>query len=302
MDDQLKPFATYLSSLWNGEFTHSYKISHSAVWNKWKGLELCKDRTIWHCTSISQAAENYSWTDIDGGIGIERLSDELRRNVVARDNRKLVENCLDIFRWGGVGRDTNGTPNRSKAWVLACGADGTLAEKLELAVTYLTDQALNLEMFDGERFLMNSAMTKVYAAADPQRLIIYDGRVGAALGLIARDFLYGIGENRNVPDVLAFGWGSSQAKRIPGQRSKRDPSDSRFQFPPLFGVGKDQRHADMMRRASLLLSDVNSKFEPGKAPGLAALEQALFMIGFDVSRRLSLSHQTAASPALAISS
>lgn len=298
MESQLKSFATYLSNLWNGEFAHSYRISHSAVWNRWKGLEICKDRTFWYCTSISQAAENYSWSDIDGGIGIESLSDDLRKNILARNNHRLVENCLDIFRWGGVGRDTNGTPNRSKAWVLECGANGSLAEKLELAVKHLTDEELNLEMFDGDRFLMNSAMTKVYAAADPERLIIYDGRVGAALGLLARDFMYSMGAVHILPDALAFGWGSSQTKRMPGQRSERDPSDSRFRFPHLFGVRKDQKHAAMMRRASMLLCDANTMFEPGRAPGLAAFERALFMIGFDVSRTFSVDQKLVESKSL----
>lgn len=133
---------------------------------------------------------------------------------------------------------------------------------------------------------MNSAMTKVYAAVDPDHLIIYDGRVGAALGLLARDYLYEGKVSGDVPDELAFGWGASRLRLAEGVKSERDPGDGRYRFPRLFGSTRDRRHAQMMRDASLLLRRVVSNFDRNGGPALGELERALFMVGYDVARRV----------------
>jgi hypothetical protein len=209
----------------------------------------------------------------------------LRGAINAGDNRLAAEICVEIFTWGGVGRDRNGSPDRSRAWVDAACQDGSLCESLKTASKVLCDERSSLDAFDGERFLMNSAMTKVYAAVDPDQLIIYDGRVGAALGLLARDYLYEEKVSGGVPDALAFGWGASRTRLAEGVKSERDPGDDCYRFPRLFGSKRDLRHAEMMRDASRLLRRVVS-FDSNGRPTLGELERALFMVGYDVSRRV----------------
>ncbi|MFN3792931.1 hypothetical protein [Massilia sp.] len=79
---------------------------------------------------------------------------------------------------------------------------------------------------------MNSATTKVYAAADPEgKTAIYDGRVGAALGMLVRQFLerQALAE---VPAELAFRWGAPQSTKQEALRT-RDPSNEHYVFKKL---------------------------------------------------------------------
>jgi hypothetical protein len=126
-----------------------------------------------------------------------------------------------------------------------------------------------------EIFLMNSAMTKVYAFADPEeRLAIYDGRVGAALGL----FVVCLCERQKleaVPSELAFAWHDGR-----GRKNRRNPSQGLLKFPRL---GEHQLHASNMRRASRVLNSAAQQ----AGCSVQDMERALFMIGYDVSEKRS---------------
>lgn len=157
------------------------------------------------------------------------------------------------------------------------GTDRELCDGLLEACSLLQDMRSDLSRFDGDCLLMNSAMTKVYAALKPSKLIIYDGRVGAALGLLARHYLHSIKYDGALPEELQFPWGKARGVQV------RDPSDERFKFPQLFGQRKDMLHAEWMRRTSDLLRKVAITVSPSSSCSLASLERALFMIGYDVS-------------------
>lgn len=283
MATHIDAFSRFLASRWVGDFPHRYEITKHGAWLAWRQSPYCSDPLIWFCSSLKDACDHYSWP---GGEQFPSLSERLRDAINAGDNKSAAAICVEIFAWGGVGRDRNGAPDRSRAWVDEARQNGSLCEKLKTACVSLCDEQSSLETFDGVRFLMNSAMTKVYAAVDPDQLIIYDGRVGAALGLLARDYLYEANVSGCVPDELAFGWGASRTRLSEGVKSERDPGDDHYRFPRIFGSRKDRRHAQMMRDASCLLRRVVSSFEGNSGPTLGELERALFMVGYDVSRRL----------------
>jgi hypothetical protein len=64
-----------------------------------------------------------------------------------------------------------------------------ISAKLSNAVDLIKDDRALLDPFDGVHLMMNSTMTKIVSLADPeQKLVIYDGRVGGALGFFVTRF------------------------------------------------------------------------------------------------------------------
>ena len=123
-------------------------------------------------------------------------------------------------------------------------------------------------------------MTKVYALADTsKRLIIYDGRVGAALALLARKFL----EHNHltiVPDVLRFAWGAARPTRFT-KPDDRDPSTPSFKFPRLFNsLAKDLNHASLVASSSRMVAAAAAQLvAPASRRAPKAIFVSLFMIG-----------------------
>ncbi|MBI1264223.1 MAG: hypothetical protein GC187_05770 [Alphaproteobacteria bacterium] len=275
-------FAAFLASRWKADFYHSYPITRHKAWKRWRQLsfELTLDNVDknWYCNSISQAAERYSWIDNNSELDYVTLSEQLIKAVQNKDDRLACYTCQSIFVWGGVGRQRKGGSDKSVIWLQREEANGSLCTKILEAHSILTSMKAELDRFDGDDLLMNSAMTKVYAAFDPAKLVIYDGRVGAALGLQAKDYLRSIGYRGAVPEALAFPWGSSRGAPV------RNPSDEDFNFPRLFGSRRDRLHAKMVRHASDILNTVSSMIALSPACGLPRLEKAMFMIGYDVGR------------------
>lgn len=274
MNELESEFADYLASLWHGPFEHRYRISRSYRWNDWRHTNTSPVTDVWWCNTLSQAARHYSWTLPAHATAFDRLSEELRLGLDNNQEDEVRSTCLAIFQWGGVGAAES---NRSRIWV-SDQTRGTLIERLKEAAEALRGTTVELRIFDGEHLLMNSAMTKIYSASCPEELAIYDGRVGAALGLIARDFLIERKHCGPVPEVLRFAWGSARTSGV-----LRDPSAGGLRFPRLFGTSTDLMHAILMHRASRILRHVSGKIGKPEAM-LSDLERALFMIGYDVSR------------------
>lgn len=278
----LDGFCSYLSRSWEDEFMHSYNISNHHSWGHWRKViwPNCTSNLNpnspdkWYCNSIKEAAERYSWTGNDAARDFENLSSTLNNAVRNNDEDAVARICLEIFKWGGVGKNSN---DRSVLWLEKQRRHRELCDGLLEACSLLQDMRSDLSRFDGDCLLMNSAMTKVYAALKPSKLIIYDGRVGAALGLLARHYLHSIKYDGALPEELQFPWGKARGVQV------RDPSDERFKFPQLFGQRKDMLHAEWMRRTSDLLRKVAITVSPSSSCSLASLERALFMIGYDVS-------------------
>lgn len=275
-----REFSDFVLGRWEGDFPHAYPVTGHRSWDQWRDGRGADGRQIWSCASLEQAASNYSWwPPSTHPPSFQDLSQKLRSAIAAGDDRGAASVCREIFQWGGVGRLGRGRrANPSQGWIKDQADRETLCASLSHARACLVGDD-GLDAFDGKRFLMNSAMAKVYAAADPEKLAIYDGRVGAALGLLARDFLQ-LGGHHSVPGELAFRWGSSR-NACPGRRDQRDPSKGNLRFPRLFVKNGNQDHALMMQRTSLLLRDLAGR----SGAKLTDWEKALFMVGYDIGRR-----------------
>jgi hypothetical protein len=137
----------------------------------------------WACHSLKEAFEKYFWNgrnyesnkkELDG------LKIYLTECMKARDDRRSANVICDIFKWGGTNRN-----DENRRWTDRRAHRGTLCRAIDEGVRLLKDSnaSASLDRFNGCDLRMNSSFAKVYALADRDgSLIIYDGRVGAALG------------------------------------------------------------------------------------------------------------------------
>jgi len=174
---------------------------------------------------------------------------------------------------GGVARRAD---DASRRWVDGQESAGTLIKALDGAVSHLQPEAAVLARFDfdGTDLPMNSATTKLFAAADPSNAtLLFDGRVGAALCLLVRRFLEIRAALIPIPLELLFYWGPHATKR-----GLRDPSTPRFTFRNINQVTGIAR-AQASQRANIVAQRLHAK--AGIAPD--KLERALFMVGYSVT-------------------
>jgi hypothetical protein len=278
--DQLA-FANHLSMLWAGEFMHRYIVSKHHAWKSWKART---SKSEWWCKTLSQAAEHYSWPEKAAPHDFASIGATLRAALAINDDVAARNACLAIFEWGGVARKAD---DASLLWVNAQCEKGTLCRSILNAVKLLQPQSTDsLRDFDGKQLLMNSAMTKIYAAADPDNVIIYDGRVGAALGLLVRRWLLAT-DQRVVPADLAFRWGPNHKTKT-NKTETRNPSQGGFVYVDLYSVSekpaaRNQAWAELVRLSNRILQHTCAVLAfNGQGVQLAALERALFMVGYDV--------------------
>jgi len=299
LTDGQRAFADELSKLWNqdsrsgqgtpagcspprpGTHLHSYQITKHKAWDPWKAgfpggtsyqrAPRSTRLAHWWCDSLRQASRHYSWVDVPGR-GFSALSRDLQIAMAAGNAIATADICTEIFKWGGVGQR-----GESDRWLRSKGKH--IIADIKDAVTLLSPgSTASLAHFDGHRLRMNSAMTKIYAAADPaQQVIIYDGRVGAALCLLLRHHLKRI-RAPGVPVDLDLLWGAARVSRnAPAAANRRDPSDLTFTFGELNGYGiTDERRAHVCRVASAILHTAI------RESPVRDIENALFMIGYAV--------------------
>jgi hypothetical protein len=248
----------------------------------------------WSCSSLYDAYQKYWWPfkfechvlgrQVSGSEGLSSSLDYLTelaaifRPAVENNDVETTINCaLSALEWGGV-------LGKNRARVVAMGRDicGSLA--------YISEK-LNMDsvrLGENQDIHINSGFTKIYSLLVDD-FIMYDGRVGAALGLLGRLFCQEAGLAQ-IPQEIEFSYGRSQ--EAPGGMTgpnRRNPSTAAYRLPEF--TGDRQRHLDDNIKAGWLLKNLadkaNSKFnELPQAPPLnerlTALQSALFMIGYDV--------------------
>lgn len=287
-------FANYLASLWfepkgdpteaaegaakHHRWEHSYLISRHASWQPWRAMMGTATLCHWWCDSLQEAAARYSWTSNPSTPSFSMLSSALCTAVAMGNDSAAEAACLGIFKWGGVARRAT---DRSRVWVHQEASARTLCQNLSLAArTLQSNNKGSLGLFDGKTLLMNSAMTKVYAALDPSNVVMYDGRVGAALGLLVRNFL-AKQSTRQIPTGLKFRWGPAPS----APQDRRNPSNDDYSFASLYGGKKaNQVWAELVMDASSILIAVTRLInqDSKQSVSLNELEKALFMIGANV--------------------
>lgn len=270
MQDELtdieKGFVDYFVKAW-GDFNHSYIPP--------------KSKKRWSCTSLADAAKIYIWKKANRGEKnkqLQDLSSRLRKFLDPEqksDHHDLHHICLEILEWGGV-------EGISSAWMRVSCSNGVLGEKINKAVELLKAGPDHKEWtrFSSTDIVMNSGLTKIYALADPDNIPIYDGRVGAGMGLLARKYIEQLCPGpKGVPKELAFQWGEGQRPTRKGVQHPRDPSSKDFVFNKLRPSEND--HELCCWRTGRILRAVVKKINEGgqQKVTMRDIEDALFMIG-----------------------
>ncbi len=229
-----------------------------------------------HFCSIGCAFVQYHW----GGLNYlhtDHILNGLRVHLLSSNSFGFDQTIYDVFDWGGVARSYQGYLNIGSTEV----ARQTVMQN---AGALLSNRAMNVNAISHlfgtkHAYRMNSAFTKVYSLMNHD-YVIYDGRVGAALGLLVTKYL---AQGANVPNTLRFRWKAGRGGNAAHQ-NRRDPSRFPGEFPQWT---TESNHTEWNLKANWLLSDViNNKktvFGFKGQAALRALEAALFMIGYDVS-------------------
>jgi hypothetical protein len=263
----------------NRNHFHCYRISlrgaGARVWLPWQAKNSPSRPRSWWCSSLRDAAINYSWSNYSGG-SFEHLSAALQAAMHSGNSLYVAVVCCKILDWGGV-------RHRPKAarldWLIDAHIAGSLIPDVKMGVAALrSPSASPLAPIFGAHYPkmpMTSGTTKIFAAAAmsflrgfsgvEQDVIIFDGRVGAALGLIARRLAHG-----GVPAHLRFPW---------GHQSSRNPSCAHQRFPSMASLS-DMQRAEFARLAGESIQQVIGTYGPSSQ--FVEAEKALFMVGYDV--------------------
>ncbi|EXF92687.1 hypothetical protein HK44_002860 [Pseudomonas fluorescens HK44] len=260
---------------------HCYEITNHRAWAKWRAKLGDHPTSQWWCSTLEEAYLNYSWPEKPVPDSFQCIAQRLRQGLSSGSNEDVRDACLDIFEWGGVARKPN---DSARVWVNNQADMVRLCDSIRMAVEFLQPGcASSLAIFDGQELLMNSAMTKVYAAADPLNIIMYDGRVGAALGLLTRYWLQNLG-SLSVPADLSFRWGPKRG----AQPDARDPSLGVYKFKSLYQPAQqmaqqNQSWAELVRSSGGILGNMASSLNNrGVSVTIDDIQRALFMIGYNV--------------------
>lgn len=274
----------------NNHQFHCYRFdkpNHSR-WTTWRNHPDFSPQhpDVWWCKSVRDAAAKYSWSD--SGVGsFENLALALQNAVHKNDSLLAAAVCLKILTWGGVRSRGTKAPTAFENWIFQQAASGVLCKTLIAATVRLIPQNTgDTDIFDGRSLFMDSSSTKIYAALSldisqgvdrpRQDVLIYDGRVAAALGLITRYTLASVGIN-TLPENLKF-----PVER----RASRNPSCNSYRFPPFnYGNNGEPTHQARAKYAKVAARYIQA-FTGIHAPSseFFVAEQGLFMIGYAVNQ------------------
>ncbi|MFC3531276.1 hypothetical protein ACFOLG_03690 [Vogesella facilis] len=194
----------------------------------------------------------------------------LRNALRDADSHTLLAAINDVLLWGSGGKVIKlYTYNRD--W--AAANHPQLLDKLQRSLGILQSATPDAAPFDGE-LRMNAGFTKVYALAG-DNIMMYDGRIGAAMGYLVRQFC----ESRRMllPEALCFPW-------APGASTmNRNPSTDMLHFKQL--ANRSRFHAEWKIQASWIACAALQRASAAWCSGPNALrhfEAALFMLGYEI--------------------
>ena len=268
-DAQIREFCWFLAREWRGSRHHSYVVPSKGKLSAWS-------RTIdgkWSAVGLADAVSKYAWggkSFSENKAELDRLAADLQ-SAIQRDSNKNVCAILRAIMHSG-GLDNKYRQKRTFEWIER-NAD-EISAKLSTAVDLIKDERASLDPFDGVNLTMNSTMTRFVSLADPeQKLVIYDGRVGGALGFFVARFA----EERQIHQYDL----AEQLLFAVDREAKRSPKTKRIHFPALFGKARDRCHASMVRCASQVIWQVANECQVSPRE----IEAALFMWGYKVGGR-----------------
>ena len=229
--------------------------------------------------SLEDAFLSYFWYKEDYNGNALKLADvqiAVRNSVTNQTLVSALNAIHEVLKWGAGGVGTRLYKDNME-WARQQG-DGVVECLSRGRLTMDSDELSDLLIFsraNGPR--MNAGYTKYYALAC-QNSIIYDGRVGAALGLLVRNYCIHHGLDR-VPEELAFRWGAQSGKNP----LNRNPSVGTLVFKKLYTDGRIW--AEWNKKANWILQSAigAAHAEWINVPdGLRRLEASLFMLGYSM--------------------
>jgi hypothetical protein len=236
----------------------------------------------WTCDGLHDAFRGYSWNGKPWEQNRQEL-DAFRRTLRAaiadEDEGAAFDACSAILRWGGVWA-RNGSYLETRR--------GVLIPELRHLRSVLSSETepsradtRRIPTDKSTECRMNAGFVKIYSVL-LEYFIIYDGRVGAALGLLARRFCEETNRS-TLPEPLRFAYGSPKEGLNPPTPKLRNPSRGPYRFPKL--RPDSQFHSVQAMRASWFLRathEGSGRFTSGE-DGFHELAAGLFMIGYDVT-------------------
>lgn len=244
---------------------------------------------MWSCDSLYGAYQAYAWNhpgntrlgfapgvcSASNAKALDALRDDLQ--AAGSNDALILQAALDVMAWGGV------TAHNAE-WLKANEAG--LARMLLEVKTALINKDPAALVLRSKALRFNSGMTKIYSLICPD-FVIYDSRVAAALGLLVVKYCQAKGLGK-VPAGLDFPWAAAKESGSTLDPKRRNPSTGSLRFKRL---RSGAHHARWNINASWVLAQVvahpltaASRFRHGATPAqtLRAIEQALFMIGYDL--------------------
>jgi hypothetical protein len=275
-------FIHYLSSLLSGEPIHHEFLIRD---RKLPANDSRISEPLFFITSLEQAFNSYWWNGQAYDINAKKLAQiqEFVRSAMGyeglpRSTDSSLDALREVLKWGAGGTGQK-LYTSNETWALNCG--NKLTESLRKGRNEMTSQLPNLDVFRPSKTRiyarMNAGFTKYYALACDD-VIMYDGRVGAALGFLVKNFCV-TNKIKNLPDELAFRWGAQNGKNP----LNRNPSDLIFRFEKLPIEGSIW--AEWNIKANWILSEARKVSDAAwiKGPqGLRHIEASLFVIGYSM--------------------
>jgi len=266
-DEQIREFCQFLAREWRGSRHHSYSVPSRGKLSAWSRIIDGK----WSAVGLADAVSKYAWSGksfSENKTELDRFAADLQSAIQRDSNNDVCTILRAIMHWGGV--DNKHRQKRTFEWIERNANE--ISAKLSTAVDLIKDERASLDPFDGLNLIMNSTMTKFVSLADPeQKLMVYDGRVGGALGFFVARFA----EEREIHQYDL----AEELLFAVDREAKRSPETKRIHFPALFGKARDRCHASMVRWASQLIWQVARECQASPRE----IEAALFMWGYRVA-------------------
>ncbi len=244
-----------------------------------------RSNTEWSCDSIYNAFENYNWrfsckipkqgiitgsTFGESEEALKIIENGMRLSILNEDAEKLLIYSKAVLEWGGVLRSN---------YIKLEEMGKEIIPIFQNAIHKLNPEAVNTDD-DFSDIIMNSGFTKLYSLII-DNFIIYDSRVGAALGLLIKEYLTEM-NIKEIPKVLNFAFGNARPNNTDsGNLNRRNPGNEIYRFPVL--ANNPRRHTINNIYANWLVKELSqkSKFKD-ENNSIRKLESALFMIGYSV--------------------
>lgn len=251
---------------------YSTAVSRANVWRQWVNLPASGEaRNPWYCNSFNNAADHYSWSRYYGG-DFHHLARALQSALNHRCDLRTAVACLLLLDWGGVLKGRT----KSKATIFWMANTHNLIQEISTATACLCPQSSKDPSSVFNTIPMNSGSTKIFSAAamdfsngniPMNDVIIFDGRVSAALGYLTRRLFY----PAKVPPKFLF--------PRPTERKRNANMHGFVNFPRMTSMTNVHR-AQYAITAARCLQDAIKIHSPSAQ--FIVAEKALFMIGYDV--------------------